>query len=188
MYIRQIRISLEGSDRVGVIPKLSPTVAMAEKDSNRQAISGSPSMILIVRALTVPRIVYIKKIAIAVATISAAILRLNISGLSLRVNTAAAQVRRTAMVVVLIPPAVDPASADHHQEDHEKLSGFSHGGEIRSIKAGGPRGHGLEQGDKDSLSCRDILKFQEEEEDGRDEDERQEYVRMTLLCIRYLEK
>ena len=49
-----------------------------------------------------------KRIAIAVATISGIMRRLNISGLSFLAKTAVAQEIRTARVVVLIPPAVDP--------------------------------------------------------------------------------
>ena len=63
---------------------------------------------LSVMAHRIPRLVYMKRIAIAVATISGIMRRLNISGLSFLAKTAVAQEIRTARVVVLIPPAVDP--------------------------------------------------------------------------------
>ena len=103
-----IRSSFDKTDSVGVIPKLNPTVAIAEKDSNRHGMSGSSSMMLSAMAQVMPSPVYMKKIAIAVATMSGMIRRLNISGLSFREKTAAAHARSTAIVVVLIPPAVDP--------------------------------------------------------------------------------
>ncbi len=58
-----------------MIPKLNPTVAIAEKDSNRHGMSGSSSMMLSAMAQVMPSPVYMKKIAIAVATMSGMIRR-----------------------------------------------------------------------------------------------------------------
>ena len=109
MNINVIRISFDGTESVGVIPKLKPTVARAEIASNRHGIRGRLSRMLSDHEHTgIPRLVYMKRIAIAVATISGIMRRLNISGLSFLAKTAVAQEIRTARVVVLIPPAVDP--------------------------------------------------------------------------------
>ena len=106
--INAIRISYDGTESDGVIPKLKPTGPRAENASNRHGIRGRLSRILSVMAHRIPRLVYMKRIAIAVATISGIMRRLNISGLSFLAKTAVAQEIRTARVVVLIPPAVDP--------------------------------------------------------------------------------
>ena len=54
-------------------------------------------------------------------------------------------------------------SADEHQEDHDKKSSLADLCIIDGVEAGGPHGHGLEQGAPDPLGKRHFRKFEKEE-------------------------
>lgn len=131
-------------ERKGSGDPQSGRISVSAERPNRHGIRGRLSRMLSVMAHRIPRLVYMKKIAIAVATISGIIRRLNISGLSFLAKTAVAQEIRTARVVVWIPPRGILTSADQHEKDHKELAGFPHGGKIRCIKTGSSRCHRLE--------------------------------------------
>ncbi|CAN4047882.1 RNA polymerase sigma factor sigV, partial [Dysosmobacter welbionis] len=106
--IRPIKIRRETVCSCGVSPKDRPTVPMAEAVSNRLSRIGCPSIRLITSppARNSPR--YIAKIVAAWEMVSLEIRRLKKCGYSLRRKTASAFARRTASVVVFMPPAVEP--------------------------------------------------------------------------------
>ena len=108
MNIKKIKIPCETIPRCGVNPRDSPTVAMAEVVSNRHSDSGKPSTVLMVNAPVSERTRYSVKMAAASWTAFSSIRRPNISGLFCLRNTAKALATSTAIVVVLMPPAVEP--------------------------------------------------------------------------------
>lgn len=92
----------------GVIPNDKPTVPIAETVSKMQAPIGSPSAMLITAAPIIDRIRYINKSVAAFLIVSSSILLPNSCALFFLRKTEKAPEKRTAIVVVFMPPAVDP--------------------------------------------------------------------------------
>ena len=95
-------------DRLPVIPNDRPTVPSAEADSNRQLRRGRCSILLMIMPQTKNTSPYMIRIATAFLTVSSEILLPKTCVLSFRRNTARAVMMRTAIVVVFMPPAVEP--------------------------------------------------------------------------------
>ena len=108
MNINIIKIILDGTLRVGVRPMDRPTVPMAEEVSKRQERKGKLSIALKTKAPPRDRNKYRKNMAPAAFTASSITRLPKHSASPLRLKTANAERIRTAMVVVFIPPAVDP--------------------------------------------------------------------------------
>ena len=106
--INIIKIILDAIVREGVIPKDRPTVPMAEDVSKRQVKKGRSSMALKAKAPLKDRNRYKKNIAPAAFTASSITLLPKHSASPFLLKTAKAERIRTAIVVVFIPPAVDP--------------------------------------------------------------------------------
>ena len=96
------------TDSVGVIPNDNPTVAMAEDVSKRQVKNGRSSIVLKAKAPPNERHRYKKNMAPAAFTASSITLLPKHWASPFLLNTAKAESTRTAIVVVFIPPAVDP--------------------------------------------------------------------------------
>ena len=94
----------------GVIPRVSPTVPTADAVSKRQVSRGRPSIPEIRHPPVRNRNRYMTRTAAAVRTVSSEILRPNILGCALLRNTELSDARRTARVVTLMPPAVEPGA------------------------------------------------------------------------------
>ena len=92
----------------GVIPRESPTVPTAEAASNKHVRIGRSSVILIINPPTPLNVIYIKKTVAAFLSTSPFILRPKKLASSLRRKVAIAIANNTAIVVVFIPPAVEP--------------------------------------------------------------------------------
>lgn len=106
-YISAMSTILENSLHSAVTPQLRPTVAIAEAHSNTQSGRLSPSTILIIELPAKSRKMYIKSMVTALFTASFEIRLLNTFILSsLFINEMLHRIR-TAIVVVLNPPAVD---------------------------------------------------------------------------------
>ena len=90
------------------MPRVSPTVAIAEATSNIQVNIGKPSTEQIIALPTINKDKYKTKIASELLTVSSSILRLKISVLLLRLNTEMVEAKSTVTVVIFIPPAVEP--------------------------------------------------------------------------------
>ena len=91
-----------------VIPRVRPTVPIAEPVSNKQVSRGKFSNLLIKMPLDRNKNIYINKIAPALRTASSGILLPKHSTSFFLENTEMAARKITAKVVVFIPPAVDP--------------------------------------------------------------------------------
>ena len=87
---------------------MQPTVPTAEAVSNRQTPNGSPSIIQIAEALIKLRVIYNRNTVDAVFTAEDSSLLPKHSGSSLRLKLDIALSTSTAIVVVFIPPAVEP--------------------------------------------------------------------------------
>ena len=99
---------LDAAPRLGVIPSVSPTVPTAEAVSNRQVSIGSPSVRMITNAPKKNSTRYMSRIVDAFLTTASSIRRPKKWVCSFRQNVEIAVAERTAMVVVFIPPAVEP--------------------------------------------------------------------------------
>lgn len=106
--IRIIKIKRETAPRSAVIPSESPTVPIADAVSKSAGRMGIHSTRLIIIAPNVKRNVYIRNIVAAIRTAPPEILRLKSWVFSFLRNTDMAEENNTAMVVVFIPPAVEP--------------------------------------------------------------------------------
>ena len=108
MNIKKTNMSFEGIDKLEVIPNDKPTVPMAEAVSNRQSLNLNPSIALITmpHRINIPR--YIKKMALALRTMLLSIRRFITTVSFFLLNTEIVEKKRTAKVVVFIPPAVEP--------------------------------------------------------------------------------
>ena len=106
--IRTTRIICEAIPIYGVIPSVQPTVPTAEAVSNKQTPKGSPSIIQIAAALIKHSVIYREKTVVAVFTAEDSSLLPKHSGSSLRLKLDIALKNSTAIVVVFIPPAVEP--------------------------------------------------------------------------------
>ena len=103
-----IKMRRENCPRWLVMPRVSPTVPMAEAVSNKHANRGMCSMVLMISPLIKNKTKYISTIAMAVRIMPSPILLPKHSTCSLRLNTATAVNNNTASVEVFKPPAVDP--------------------------------------------------------------------------------
>ena len=106
--IRRISIPRETSPRVLVIPSVKPTVPMAEAVSKRQLKRGKFSIWLIINPPVRNKIIYMIKMVAEFLTISSDILLPKARVFLRWRNTANADITITAIVVVFIPPAVEP--------------------------------------------------------------------------------
>lgn len=103
-----MRIVLEHISKEVVIPVERPTVPIAEAVSKRHSVKGRPSTKLMVTPLVKKRKRYIKTSAEAFFIISLSILLLNTVTSSFLLKTDTDIARRTPIVVVFKPPAVEP--------------------------------------------------------------------------------
>ena len=103
-----IRIICDGKESEVVIPRVKPAVPSAEPVSNRQLVSGRDSIRLNAMPVERNNDIYMNSIAPAVRMISSGMRRLKHSTSFLRLNTLKAARKRTAIVDVFIPPAVEP--------------------------------------------------------------------------------
>ena len=94
--------------RPGVIPSDKPTVPIAEAVSNKQVSMGKSSSQLIAIPPAKNRVRYINKITAAFLIVSSVILLPKHSESYFLLNTAINVMKSTAIVVVFIPPAVEP--------------------------------------------------------------------------------
>ena len=90
------------------MPSDSPTVPIADAVSNKHGISGRLSMRLIIVPQPMNRITYIMNIVAAFRTTSSGMRLLYKSACSFLLKTEKADDIKTAIVVVFIPPAVEP--------------------------------------------------------------------------------
>jgi hypothetical protein len=106
--IKSIRIHLEIIPNVGVMPRVKPTVPIAEAVSKAQVLKGIPSIVLIITAPLKNRIIYIIIIVAAfLITFKSTLLPNILVSLFLR-KVDSIVTNKTATVVVFIPPAVEP--------------------------------------------------------------------------------
>ena len=91
-----------------VIPSVNPTVPTAEAVSNRHMSIGRPSIMLIARPPKKNSVKYITRIVAAFLITLSPILRPKKQVFSLRRNVETAVPISTAIVVVFMPPAVEP--------------------------------------------------------------------------------
>ena len=106
--IRLMRINFEMRCNPGVIPRVRPTVPIAEAVSNRQVSIGRFSTRLMTILPSKNREMYIRNTVSAFFTVSSAIRLPKNRPFSRLRKTATAQATSTAAVVVLMPPAVEP--------------------------------------------------------------------------------
>ena len=103
-----IRMNCETIPNCEVMPRDSPTVPIADAVSNSDGSNGifSRRQMIIPQPINSP--IYSKKIVAALFTVSSDIHRLKKCVSSFLRNTDSADETKTAMVVVFIPPAVEP--------------------------------------------------------------------------------
>ena len=94
--------------KLGVIPSESPTVPIAEAVSNMAERTGTFSTLLIIIPLVRNNVMYISEIVAALRTVSVPILLPKKWVSSFFLKTENAEENSTAIVVVFMPPAVDP--------------------------------------------------------------------------------
>ena len=108
MYIKKIKRNRDKIPSCGVIPSVRPTVPIAEAVSNRQTSRGRFSIRLMINPPNMNKVRYIIRMVAAFRIVSSSTRRPKKWVCSLRRKTEIAVERRTAIVVVFIPPAVDP--------------------------------------------------------------------------------
>ena len=106
--IRHIRITSETGLRDGVRPSVKPTVQKADAHSKIAEMNGTSSMTDIVNEQINMRVSDKNTSAKARSTVSCEILRFITIASFLPQRTETVAKKRTAMVFVLIPPAVEP--------------------------------------------------------------------------------
>lgn len=109
-YIRAARISLDAVHSVGVTPRDNPTVPIADAVSKRQTVKGISSIMLITIPPDINIDVYSKKIVAALFTASSDTDRPKNCACSFFLNTDIEFLNITAIVVIFMPPAVEPGA------------------------------------------------------------------------------
>ena len=107
-YISIMRIICDAKLNFGVIPKVNPTVPIADAVSNRLATNGNFSIVQIETPPIKKSVMYIITIVDAFFITLSSILLPNAQTFSFRLKQAKALRISTAIVVVLRPPAVEP--------------------------------------------------------------------------------
>ena len=103
-----ISITLDAAPSVGVIPIVSPTVPIAEADSNKHFCSGKPSIREIAAPPTKNTVKYIAVMVIAAFTVESSKRLADVVTSSFLRSTDSTVSASNATVVVFIQPAVDP--------------------------------------------------------------------------------
>ena len=104
----RISIPCDKIPRLGVMPSVSPTVPIAEAVSKRQASKGSFSIILMISPPPKNKVRYIMRMVEAFLAASSSVRRPKKWESPFLRNTAMELAKRTAIVVVFMPPAVEP--------------------------------------------------------------------------------